>query len=302
MSFLAPILLLSAFLGSPIFANAQQARTVTFVNKCTSDVWFSPTTGAAGTCAAGCPSTSTCNTKIGIGNGYCYWNNPTPNSGNYRVPKGGSNFVSYPFVNNGIDTQWNGNWAFCQQGTSCSQSAAVCDSQGCASAGPGALAEINFSKSGVDFYDISIIAGVSVPVSIAPTVVDSTNTQASNPYACGNPGSASPSTVGLGSSSWSIAPPSISYQWVTPPSGSLTTCSSASSCPSGQTCGLVYTSGNFEEVFFIRLVHKNGSLLYSFTTTYVATAWSGDRRGLVWREDLKHVNNIGKIIVLEELP
>ncbi|KZP30543.1 hypothetical protein FIBSPDRAFT_945897 [Athelia psychrophila] len=244
MSVLAPILLLSAFLGSPLFANAQEARTVTFVNQCTSDVWFSPTTGAAGTCAAGCPSTSTCNTN----NGYCYWNNPTPNSGTYRVPKGGSNSVTYPFIDNGVDTQWNGNWAFCQEGTTCTQTAAVCDSQGCAAAGPNALAEVDFSKTNSDYYDISIIAGVNVPVSITPTIVDSTNTQASNPYTCGNPGSASPATSGLGASAWSITPPSIDYQWVTPPSTALTTCSSASSCPSGQTCGLIYTSGNFEQV------------------------------------------------------
>ncbi|KAF7983396.1 hypothetical protein HWV62_22413 [Athelia sp. TMB] len=114
--------------------------------------------------------------------------------------------------------------------------------------GPYALAEINLSKTGVDFYDISIIAGVSVPVSISPTVINSANTNPNNPYSCGNPGSPNPATTNLGAASWAITPPSIDYQWITPPSGSLTTCSSASNCPSGQTCGLYYTAGNFEQV------------------------------------------------------
>lgn len=130
---------------------------------------------------------------------------------------------------------WNGNFAFCQSGKSspcinlepwlissiegqtCSQTAAVCDSQGCATTGPYALAEFNLANTGVDFYDVSIIAGVAVPVSITPQLVDSTNSNAATPYTCGNPGSPTPLTSTLGSVSWSLSPPSISYQWVTPP-------------------------------------------------------------------------------------
>lgn len=72
-------------------------------------------------------------------------------------------------------------------GQTCSQSASVCDSQGCATTGPYALAEFDLSNTGVDFYDVSIIAGVAVPVSITPQIVDSTNSNG-NPYTCGNPG------------------------------------------------------------------------------------------------------------------
>lgn len=51
-----------------------------------------------------------------LGNGYCYYNNPTPSSGNFRVVKGGTNTITYPWADNGIDTVWNGNFAFCQSG------------------------------------------------------------------------------------------------------------------------------------------------------------------------------------------
>ncbi|KAG8872197.1 hypothetical protein FRB97_007890 [Tulasnella sp. 331] len=193
---------------------------MTFVNKCTSDVWIQPTTGAAGSCSAGCPGGSTC-----ASNGNCYYNNPTPTSGNYRVPKGGSNQIIYP-AHAGVSTAWNGNFAFCQSGTTCSQTAAVCDTSGCGTTGPYGLAEFDLSVTGTDFYDVSIIAGVSVPISITPEVVDSTNVVSGNPYACGNPGSPSPDTATLGAASWAVTPPSNAYQWVTPPSlTSLTTVS-----------------------------------------------------------------------------
>lgn len=55
LSGLAPALIQSV--------TAQTARTLTFANKCGADVWLSPTTGAAGMCAAGCPSGSTCSGK-----------------------------------------------------------------------------------------------------------------------------------------------------------------------------------------------------------------------------------------------
>lgn len=53
----------------------------------------------------------------------------------------------------------------------CNQPEATCDSAGCGVAsGPYSLAEFDFSKTGSDFYDISAIAGVSVPISITPRV------------------------------------------------------------------------------------------------------------------------------------
>lgn len=51
-----------------------------------------------------------------LANGYCYFDNPTPSGGNYRVIAGSTNTIVYPYVDNGIDTQWNGNYGFCEEG------------------------------------------------------------------------------------------------------------------------------------------------------------------------------------------
>lgn len=63
------------------------------------------------------------------------------------------------------------------------------------------------------------------------------------------PGSASPNQPGLGTPSWELTPPSSQYQWVTPPTGATpTACTTASQCPSDQTCGLVTTNAVISEV------------------------------------------------------
>lgn len=113
-------------------------------------------------------------------------------------------------------------------------------------AGPGATVELNLITQSSDYYDVSVIAGVNVPASITPTVVDSTNT--GGPYVSGNPGSSKPNVAGLGASSWSFSPPSNQYQWVTPPSGATVSCTANSQCASGQVCGLVEVNDVFSEV------------------------------------------------------
>lgn len=73
-------------------------------------------------------------------------------------------------------------------GQTCSNTASGCDSSGCVAQGPSALAEFTLSTAGIDYYDISIIGGVNVPVEISANLLDSTNTQSGAPYNCGNPG------------------------------------------------------------------------------------------------------------------
>lgn len=51
--------------------------------------------------------------------------------------------------------------------------------------GPGAVAELNLITNGVDYYDVSIIAGINVPVAITPQVI---NKVSGDPYTSGNPG------------------------------------------------------------------------------------------------------------------
>ncbi|KZP16615.1 hypothetical protein FIBSPDRAFT_934523 [Athelia psychrophila] len=236
MSMIAPLLLLCSLIG----AQAQVSRTVTFKNSCSKDIWLYATSGSSGTCAAGCPTASTCNTD----NGYCYFDSPTPSSGNYRITAGGTNTITYPYYDNGVGSQWTGNYGFCEDGMTCNQPEATCDSAGCGvAAGPYAIAEINLVVQGSDFYDVSAIAGASIPVSITPDNVNSASLDASNPYTCGAPGSVKP-TTGMGASTWDFTAPSVEYQWVTPSSSSPATCTADSDC-SGESCGLVYTSGVF---------------------------------------------------------
>ena len=47
---------------------------------------------------------------------------------------------------------------------------ATCDAKGCASFHIGVAAEITMSKQGLDYYDVSNIGGIAVPMSFAPEV------------------------------------------------------------------------------------------------------------------------------------
>lgn len=204
------------------------------------------------------------NTSISA-NSICYYDNPTPKNGNYRIPAGGNNVVVYPFFDNSAAAVWNGNWGFCedgkpktpvfsavaywfrmQLGMTCNKNATACDSAGCGVAsGPYGIAEVNLIKNGSDYYDISNIAGVSIPMSITPDEVPAASMNSADPYTCGNPGSLTPNTTGLGASTWDFTVPSVEYQWVTAGNGSAKTCSADTDCSSGESCGLVYTSGAF---------------------------------------------------------
>jgi len=242
-----PLLYTLSLLGAASLVVGQPARTFTFDNQCSSDVWILATTNADGSCANGapCPAGTACD-EI---NDLCFYVTPKPNTGNWRVTQGGTSVITLPFVEGvNLDTLWGGNFQFCQDGTTCQQSAATCDQNGCGSTGPFGLAEFTLLEHGPDGYDISLENGVTVPFSITPQVVDSTNTESYYAYACGSPGSPAPST-GIGAVSWNMVPPSNVYQWVTPPSlSSPLTCTSNSNCPSGQVCGVINNNNAFEEV------------------------------------------------------
>lgn len=69
---------------------------------------------------------------------------------------------------------------------------------------------MTLSKSNVDFYDVEVINGVHIGVSMEPT-----NTSGSGPYDCGAPGSKHPTNSKFGGCTWQMNPPSNDYQWVT---------------------------------------------------------------------------------------
>ncbi|KAH8917690.1 hypothetical protein BT69DRAFT_1338887 [Atractiella rhizophila] len=220
-------------------ASAQgPSRVFTFTNSCGRAVYILPTTGSTGTCAAGCPAGSYCNSAAGI----CFWNTATPSHGNWKLAAGQTSTITIPYLDNGSDFDWSGNFAFCEDGSSCSADATTCTNSGCA-APVGSKAEITLVKKGADTYDVRGIhvdvgdPGVNVPISFTPSVITK---NANNPYECANMGGVTPST-GLGASSWKFSPPDDKYIWVS--GGSGASCSASSQCPSGQYCGTVYTNG-----------------------------------------------------------
>eukprot|EP01031_Cornospumella_fuschlensis_P038525 gene38525-46829_t len=93
---------------------------------------------------------------------------------------------------------------------------------------PATQAEFTVVPNGVDFYDVEVINGVNIPVSITPSVLSN----GTDPYYCGAPGAATPSP-GLGACSWNLEPPLPEYNWVDMGGAS---CESQSDCGSGTTC------------------------------------------------------------------
>ena len=64
----------------------------------------------------------------------------------------------------------------------------------------------------VDFYDIEIINGMHMGISMGPT--NAAASTGGNPYSCGTPGAKIASDSLLGDCSWDPKPPSDDYIWV----------------------------------------------------------------------------------------
>lgn len=232
-------------------------RTITLVNQCTFPVWFSLNGSAVAnvSCNAqgvGCPTGTSCNTSTLL----CYWNNPGPNTGtSYQLTATGStsqNTVTIP-ANNYGGIQWSGNISASTgcSGSSCAQ--ASCNNNGgttsCAPgkgfSQPATQAEITMSAASNDSYDVEVINGFHIPISMTPYYYASTPATAEN-YNCGAPGSSS-TTNNFGACNWSNASLpapsggtgfSSGYYWVTNGGSPCNINTGASQCSSGQLCGL----------------------------------------------------------------
>ncbi|CAN0062870.1 unnamed protein product, partial [Laminaria digitata] len=150
---------------------------------------------------------------LGIG---CYWDLPAEESGNTdRMLNTGEHFRYY-FHDTPSETRWSGTvWG-----------STDCDIvQGCATGvcvspatnhicpayvgpgGPTTKAEFTLSNVGNDYYDISMIDGVNLPMMIEPDKPIYEFQDADQnilKYMCGSPGSPS-SPTGLGDCSWSYS-------------------------------------------------------------------------------------------------
>lgn len=188
-----------------------QARDFTVVNNCDYPVWFGFVNGAT-------------SAKL------------FPADHDYKLePKGGKKSVPIP----------DGGWSGVIGGrTNCTSSG--CQTADCGAADgtgdcvhgfmqPATQAEFTLIPTSVDFYDVEIINGVNLPISITP----SAPANVSDPYDCGSPGAVTPS-VGLGACSWKLNPPLVEYYWVTDGGNP---CKSNNDCSDG-ICGLSFNPGH----------------------------------------------------------
>lgn len=183
------------------------ARTWTITNNCSQPVWF------------------------GFIGGKPF---PAPANNNYKLDPGSSNTVNIP------GAQWSGVIA---GRTNCA--GGVCETGDCGG-GEGACThgfnqpatQAEFTTvptGGNDFYDVEVINGFNLPISITPSVAASAN----NPYFCGTPGAVNPSP-GMGSCSWQFAPPLVEYNWV---QNGGKACTASTDCTGGTICGLSFNPG-----------------------------------------------------------
>lgn len=188
-----------------------QARTFTLVNNCSFPVWF----GFFGS-----------------------KENPKPANNNYKLEaNGGTNIATIPSAGSG--TIWSGVVAGRTNctGTSC-ETADCGGGSGACTRGfnqPATQGEFTLSATGRDFYDVEVINGVNLPLSVTPNVA----AQGKDPYFCGSPGAVTPS-AGLGACSWQFSPPLVEYQWVQNGGAS---CQANTDCTSGTVCGLSFNPG-----------------------------------------------------------
>ncbi len=247
------------------FSILSSARTRTFVfeNQCPYDVWLAFVGGGQ---INGCvtdadcdnkpnvtPGTFVCDSAADAGAGICNWKNPTPPGGDYKISaNGGTKNVTltenvYP-LSASQHLVWSGVIGGRTSCTSLGCSTGDCGGgQGGCPVGqglkqPAQQAEPTFQQES-DFYDITGINGINIPMSIEPQGV---SRDATNPYTCGAPGITTDqaSTGGtIGACSWEFTPPSNNYIWVA--NGGIN-CTLNSECneAGGEACGLSQASIN----------------------------------------------------------
>lgn len=204
-------------------------RTITFDNQCPFDVWIGISGGSTEninnnpgvtTCTsdADCFQGSTCLQTGPIKQ--CFWNNPQPDNDDYRLSNGQTRDVKIPLFDNGIAKVWGGGFA---PRTGCTASS--CTTADCGGgdgactptvgfATPSTVSEFTFQGNTSDFYDVTVINGLNLPMSVAP---NNEPVDAGNPFTCGAAGGTADVTGTdgtLGGCSWTFAPPSNLYRYV----------------------------------------------------------------------------------------
>lgn len=258
------------------------ARTFTFKNYCNYNVWLGVSGGATNSIKPAIPNDlqsckdtvnssdcypgSVC-TAVGGGVNHCFWKNPVPTVGGYNLAKNGSATVVFPVYDNGIDAQWSGGIA---GRTNCTSSS--CDTGDCnasATSGhngackvatgfnaPVSTAEFTLlgalplvysntaqGNTDTDTYDVTIINGVTTPISMAPS--NGVWGGSGKPYSCGVPGAATAIKSSAICNWSSFNPPDIkAYLFVKYTSGAIENECLNTNCPQGESCGAAFNPGS----------------------------------------------------------
>lgn len=241
----------SATTQGTVVASLTTTRTITVLNQCNFDVWYSLHGGAvSGYAPPSCPTgTSASGTQ-------CFWQNIAGASGDPLLAQGASDTITIPnLVYNNI--QWSGALS-----ASLGCSGSNCLQAGCGNSGgttpcaagtgfqqPATQAEFTLQPSG-DSYDVEVINGFHIPISMQAFYTTNVPATPDN-YTCGTPGNQTAGN-GFGGCNWSNAPvsgngfPGTGYYWVDGVNGvgsactpDVTTCSTM-----GQVCGLATETTN----------------------------------------------------------
>jgi len=192
--------------GGNVLGGEPGSRTLTFTNMCPFPVWIGVNggrDGGLGQCneEMKCPPGQACNT----GNNECFWSLPKPMTGNFKLEEGGMDgdqaIFNIPASQASNNVLFQGVFygsIFCESNGDCmSEPCGVnCLSPQCAggSCGPGVGPVGPFTRVEPsitltrDNYNLSVINGFNIPISVVPEVNAKANT---NPYICASLGTTS---------------------------------------------------------------------------------------------------------------
>eukprot|EP01090_Pellita_catalonica_P004287 TRINITY_DN14113_c0_g1_i1.p1 TRINITY_DN14113_c0_g1~~TRINITY_DN14113_c0_g1_i1.p1 ORF type:complete len:374 (+),score=19.98 TRINITY_DN14113_c0_g1_i1:3-1124(+) len=224
------LIILLMFISGGLSAGNDRALVVQ--NNCSESVWIGYTGGYTQDCAGGsCPTGQYCDTARHPPG--CFWSLPI-NAQNSKLLSAHSVSIllTAPAAGN---VKWSGN-IFAK--TSCDSSGKSCAT---GESGPVSLAEFTFIVDGVDTYDISLINGVNVPISMEPSPHQILPPPSSNPYFCGNPGGVIAHNNSLVGCSWKFDTQINGLDlstYLTMVSSGGVLCSKNSECAGGKVCGI----------------------------------------------------------------
>lgn len=243
----------------------QGDRVLTVTNECPAQtVVVGVNGGYVEDCNAGaCPAGTTCVTTRNPPG--CFWDFPAPSCGTAVLAAGAS--ATYVLRAPAITapgqttaTKWSGN---VYASTECSSTGTGCRTAQCATSaqgtttvgacpdgtgpqGPTTLAELTLQPDRADYYDVSAINGVNVPVAMGPLGGAS---NPSNAYTCATAGAVAPS-AGLAACTWAFDAAIALAAGTTDESALLravvpggTSCTSDASCTSPEVCGTALVFG-----------------------------------------------------------